>query len=392
MRLPKTLALILAGGVGGRLEVLTEARAKPVLPLGGTYHLIDVPLSNLAHSGLTEVWVLEQYRPHWLNEHLANGRPWDLDRTRGGLRVLSPYQGRRGEGFAEGNAASIHQHASFLREYGAELLLVLSADQLYRLDYREVIERHLEKEADLTLVTTEVDLGEASRLSVVGVGDGGRVQSFAYKPEKPASGVVAAEVFLYDAGVLLDTLDALASEGELGDYGERLLPHLVEAARVFAYPLEGYWRDLGTPQSYWGAHLDLLDERAFPLDDPDWPLLTRGLHGGPARLHREAVVDNGLVSPGCTVRGRVKRSVLGPGVVVEAGAEVEEAVVLEHVTLKAGSQVVNAVLDRGVVVGENARVGGEGELTLVGMNVRVEEGAVVAAGARLEAEVGDARR
>ena len=391
MKPPKTLALILAGGVGGRLEVLTEARAKPALPLGGMYHLIDVPLSNLAHSGLTEVWVLEQYRPHWLNEHLANGRPWDLDRTRGGLRVLPPYQGREREGFAEGNAASIHQHASFLREYGAELLLVLSADQLYRLDYREVIDRHVETEADLTLVTTEVALEEASRLSVVGLGDGGRVKNFAYKPEKPKSGVVAAEVFLYNTGVLLDTLDALADEGELGDYGERLLPHLVEEARVYAYPLEGYWRDLGTPKSYWGAHMDLLDGKVL-LDDPAWPLLTRGFGGGPARLYREAVVDNGLVSPGCLVRGRVRRSVLGPGVVVEAGAEVEEAVVLEGVTIKAGSRVVNAVLDKGVVVGEKAQVGGEGELTLVGMNASIEEGAVVAAGERREAEVGDARR
>lgn len=251
---PKVLTLILAGGVGGRLEVLTDARAKPALPFGGLYRLIDIPLSNASHSGLADVWIVEQYRPHWLNEYLANGRPWDLDRTRGGLRVLPPFQGREEEGFAKGNAAALHQHASFLREYGADFILALSSDGLYRLDYRQVVQRHLDTGADLMVVTTEVALEEAPRFSVVETNAEGRVEGFAYKPDEPKSRQVAAEVFLYHAEKLLDTLEALAEEGDLGDYGDELLPRLVAEARFYAYPLEGYWRDLGTPESYWGAH------------------------------------------------------------------------------------------------------------------------------------------
>ena len=383
----KILALILAGGKGSRLEVLTDARAKPALPFGGTYRLIDVPLSNLAHSGIPDVWVIEQYRPHWLNEYLAGGRPWDLDRTRGGFRVLPPFEGRDEDGFATGNAEAIHQHVSFLREYGADLLLVLSADHLYRLDYRDLLEQHVETEADLTLVTTTVDQEEASRFGVVETDGEGRVTDFAYKPDEPQSDVVTAEVFLFNADTLLDTLDALSEEGELEDYGDQLIPHLVEQEKVYAFSLNGYWRDVGTVESYWEAHRDLLDKKAFRLDDPDWPLLTGGRQRQPARIAAGAVIEESWVSQGCEVHGEVRRSVLAPGVVVERGSSVHDSVVLEDVIIKTGAQVRNAVLDKGVEVGRDARVGGDGDIALVGMDVTLEKGAVVNAGEHLEPEV-----
>ena len=385
----EVLALILAGGKGSRLEVLTDARAKPALPFGGSYRLIDVPLSNLTHSGMPDVWLIEQYRPHWLNEYLAGGRPWDLDRTRGGFRVLPPFEGRDQEGFAKGNAEALHQHVSFLREYGADLLLVLSADHLYRLDYRDIVEQHIATEADLTMVTTKVTKEEASRFGVVETDDGGRVTDFAYKPDEPQNNVVTAEVFLFNADTLLDTLDELAEEGELEDYGDQLIPHLVEQAQVYAFPLDGYWRDVGTVESYWEAHRDLLDEKIFQLDDPEWSLLTGGRQRQPARIAEGATIKDSLVSQGCAVHGTLERSVLAPGVVVERGASVQNSVVLEDVVIRAGAQVRNAVLDKGVEVGQDAKVGGDGDITLVGMDVKVEEGATVKTGEHLEPQVED---
>ena len=273
----KILTLILAGGEGGRLEVLTDARAKPSLPFGGSYHLIDIPLSNAVNSGLSDVWVVEQYRPHSLNEHLSNGRPWDLDRSRGGLRVLPPYSGGEGEGFASGNAEALYQNLNFLRDFGADQILVLSSDHLYKLDYRDVLERHLAKKAEVTMVTVHTD-EDASRFGVVETDAGGRVTGFAYKPDEPKTDQVTAEIFLFDADVLLDTLQTLFEEDEdLGDYGDRLLPRLVENGRAYAFEHSGYWRDLGTPASYWQAHMDLLeDEPEFALDDPDWAAAHEG--------------------------------------------------------------------------------------------------------------------
>ncbi len=385
----KILTLILAGGEGGRLEVLTDARAKPSLPFGGSYHLIDIPLSNAVNSGLSDVWIIEQYRPHSLNEHLSNGRPWDLDRSRGGLRVLPPYSGGEGEGFASGNAEALHQNLNFLRDFGADQILVLSSDHLYKLDYRDVLERHLAKKAEVTMVTVHTD-EDPSRFGVVETDAAGRVTGFAYKPDEPKTDQVTAEIFLFDAPVLLDTLQTLFEEDkDLGDYGDRLLPRLVENGRAYAFEHSGYWRDLGTPESYWQAHMDLLaDEPEFALDDPDWPLRTKGGYFQPARIFGAAHIDDSLVSPSCTVRGTVVRSVLAPGVVVEAGAKVENAVLLENVRLERGAVVSYAVLDKGVTLGKNARiVGDKGKLALVGAGVEVAAEREVGAGEHLESTI-----
>lgn len=376
---PKTLALILAGGEGGRLGVLTEERAKPAVPFAGVYRLIDFPLSNCLHSGISDVWVIEQYEPHSLNEHLANGRPWDLDRTYGGLQVLPPQQTRSRKdegGFAQGNADAIYRHKTLIRELDPDLLLVLSADHVYKLDYREVIDRHLENEAAVTLVTTRVPPGEdASRFGVVEVDGDGRVTGFEYKPESPKSGLVTTEVFVYDASELLDTLDKLAGEDEpdLKDFGHELIPQLVSEGKAREYRLEDYWRDAGTVESYWRAHMDLLEpEPGLVLDDPAWPLRTYGQQRLPARIEGSARIGASLISPGCRIAGRVERSVLGPGAVVEEGAEVRDSVLLEKVVVRAGARIQRAILDAEVEVGEGARVGEtEGEIALAGRGSRL---------------------
>jgi glucose-1-phosphate adenylyltransferase len=340
----QVLALVLAGGEGGRLGPLTEHRAKPALSFGGVYRLIDFPLSNCHHSRVSDVWVVQQYEAHSLSEYLSNGRPWDLDRTFGGLRVVQPHTGDPESGFYEGNADAIYRNREAIEEFDPEVVLVVSADAPYKLHYREVVDEHVERGAEVTMVTTEVPVDEAGRFGVVEVGDGGRVTGFEYKPDDPRSGMVTTEVFVYDAGVLLEALTELAEDGGLEDFGHALLPRLVENGKAYARELGGYWRDVGTIESYWQAHMDLLEpDPALALDDPEWPILTRASQRPPARIEAAARVEGSLVSPGCRVSGHVERSVLGPGVVVEEGAEVVESVVLDDARIAA--PIARAIVD-----------------------------------------------
>lgn len=360
---PKVLALVMAGGEGSRLELLTERRAKPALPYAGVHRLIDFPLSNCVHSGIEDVWVLQQYRLQSLNDQLANGRPWDLDRTYGGLRLLPPQLGSEEDGFHEGNADAIWRNQGLIAEHDPEVVLVLSADHVYRLDYGAVLARHRERGAGVTVVTSEVPEKEASRQAVVEVDGDGRISSFHYKPDEPPTTRVATEVFAFDRRRLLGTLEELAAgDGELKDFGHGLLPRLVEAGEAVEHRMDGYWRDLGTVPAYWQAHMDLLDpERPLDLDDPAWPILGRAPHRLPARVEGSARLDGALLSPGTVVAGEVTRSVLGPGVVVEPGAAVRDAVLLDDCVVAAGARVERAVLDRGVRVGPGARVGAAGD-------------------------------
>lgn len=357
----KVLGLVLAGGEGERLGPLTEGRAKPVLPFGGVYRLIDFPLSNCHHSRVSDVWVIQQYEAHTLSEHLANGRPWDLDRTWGGMRVVHPTTGERedGSGFYEGNADAIHRNREAIETFDPELVLVLSADAAYRLDYAEVLERHRERGAEATAVTTVKPADEASRLGTVLVDSTGLVTAFEYKPEEPQSDIVTTEVFVYDAKVLLETLAKLEREGEgLSDFGHSLLPHLVDRGKTWADDLGGYWRDVGTIESYWQAHMDLLEpEPQLRLDDPEWPILTRASQRPPARVEATARIESSLISPGCNVKGRVVRSVLGPGVVVEEGVEVTDSVVLGDSLIAADAR--RAIINEGADVVQETSGGDE---------------------------------
>lgn len=370
----RTLALVLAGGKGSRLESLTTHRAKPAVPYGGHHRLVDVALSNCMHSGIADVWVSVQYNPVSLGEHLASGRPWDLDRNRGGLLVLHPRQGEGREGFATGTADGLWRNADLVRRHGAQALVVVSADAVYRLDYDRVVDEHVASGAGVTMVTTRVPQEDASRYGVVQV-DGGRVTGYALKPEEPEGDLVCNEVFVFDPDRALDVLEELAaSAGEDGlqDLGHGLLPALVEAGEAREHRFEGYWRDVGTIEAYHASHLDLLgDDPAFVLDDPSWPVTTRGGRRGPARLGRGAQLSDVLLSPSTHVSGTVERSVLSPGVVVEAGAVVRDSVLLHDVVVRAGATVQRAVLDASAEVTVDAVVGGDGDLVLVGAGERV---------------------
>src|SRR3954449_12846053 len=271
MPLPKVLVLVLAGGQGSRLELLTEQRAKPAVPFAGVYRLIDFPLSNCQHSGISDVWVSVQFHPTSLSDHLANGRPWDLDRTSGGLMMLPPYQGTDRGGWVSGTANLLWRQADLIREYEADALVVVSSDAVYKLDYREVVDGHLGSGAEVTMVTTEVSPDDASRYGIVQV-DGEKVSDYAYKPDEPATTTATNEVFVFTPTATLDRLEAIAADvGEDGpaDLGTHLLPAQTKDGAARAHRFAGYWRDVGTVPAYWQAHQDFLaDEPPIALHDP----------------------------------------------------------------------------------------------------------------------------
>ena len=386
MALPRVLVLVLAGGAGGRLELLTEQRAKPAVPFAGVYRLIDFPLSNCQHSHLADVWVSVQFHPTSLSQHLANGRPWDLDRTDGGLLVLPPYQGTDRAGWVSGTANSLWRYAPLVRDFDPDALVVVSADAVYKLDYREVVDGHLGSGAEVTMVTTEVAEDDAPRYGIVEVGGGEKVADYAYKPDRPRTTTATNEVFVFSPTPMLDRLEALAAEhGEEGleDLGTHLLPAQTRDGLARVHPFEGYWRDVGTVEAYWAAHREFRSpEPPLDLDDDGWAVHTRGGRHSAARVLRGAEVDDSLVSGGTRVAGRVSGSVLSPGVVVEAGATVVDSVLLPGARVRAGATVTRTVLDDGVLVGERATVGGDGEVTLVGRRAEVEAGSELRAGAR----------
>jgi len=386
----KVLAIVLAGGRGSRLAPLTTERAKPAVPFLGTYRLIDFTLSNLVHSGISDVWVIEQYLPHGLNDHLSGGRPWDLDRTRGGLVVLPPFSSPDNEDgeFAQGNAHALAQHVGLIGEFAPDVVLVLSADHVYRLDHSEVVREHVRRGASVTMVTTELaDPAQATRFGNVRVAQDGRVAEFAYKPGEPLGSTVTAEVFVYDARVLLETLTELGRQGELGDYGEQLLPALVARGDAHAHPLEGYWMDLGTLEAYLQAHRDFLDGRGFALDEPEWPFITSSVSRPPTRVEKTARLDLAFVCGGAVIAGEVVRSVIGPGAVVEAGAVVRDSVVQPGAVVRAGATVSRAIVDSGATVEAGAQVGGQSANSrpaVIGAHATVEAGARVGPGLIVE--------
>jgi glucose-1-phosphate adenylyltransferase len=380
----RALVVVLAGGAGGRLELLTHDRAKPAVPYAGTHRLIDFPLSNCLNAGLSDVWVVQQFNPISLSDHLANGRPWDLDRTVGGLLVLQPRLGHDDRaGFTGGTADALWRNAPLIRDFAPDAIVVVSADAVYALDYGALVEEHTEAGADVTMVTVEVPPEDASRYGVVQA-EGGRISGYAYKPDKPEGSLIANEVFVFSPGPLLDTLDEL-QEDELEDLGDALLPRLVDAGGAREHRFEGYWRDVGTVDAYWRSHQDLLAAHPpIDLDDPTWPILTQAAsRRASARLLDGAEVRTSLLAPAARVAGRVERSVIGRGAVVEAGALVRESVVLPGAIVRAGASVQRAILDDGVEVGREATVGAaDAEIALVGLRAAVEPGARLPAGVR----------
>lgn len=365
---PRVLALVQAGADGGRLEVLTRQAPAPALPFAGSFRLIDVCLSNLRNSGIQQVWVSDRLLGQQPAEVLGTGEPWGLDRQAGGLRVISSP-----EPLSDRDAVQRH---------GADAVLVLSADQVYRLDYAAVVAEHLARGAECTVVTVTVPAADAGHRAVLQVGADHRVLGVEDEAVEPTASTVATGVVVYDPQVLA---------GVLGDLGTPTLAAMVERGRTFARPLPGYWRDLGRPETYLAAHRDLL-RCEQPLFDQGWPLLTARPGRAPARLHLGCSVADSMIADGCEVFGSVRNSVLGPGVVVEAGGQVRDSVVFADVTICPGATVDWSVVGAGCTIGGGARVGNANpqesldahNVALIGAGCRIEPGAQVPRGSRLE--------
>lgn len=366
---PKVLAIVQAGGKGSRMGVLTAQRAKPALPFGGTHQLIDFAMSNLANSRIDDVWVSVQYLAGSLDAHLQHGRPWDLDRNVGGFRRVVPEEAdaARAGGFAAGNADDLFRIRGEIEAEEADVIVVLSADQVLALDLRPLIAAHLDKDADCTIVTTEVPITEASNKAVVTTNATGRVTRVDEKPEDPDHGTIAAEIFVYRKSALMDALtaaeertrpgDADEDETGLGDFAEHLLPTIIATGTVLTYPLEGYWKDMGRPETYLAAHRDLVRGKVRIFNDRSWPMRTLATNRGAGRVRAGGVVEESVISPGCDVAGTVRGSTLGPGVTVRAGALVEDSVIFENCVIERDAVVRTSILDEGVTVRSGAEVG-----------------------------------
>ncbi|MDQ3705604.1 MAG: glucose-1-phosphate adenylyltransferase [Chloroflexota bacterium] len=364
----KVLAVILAGGRGEQLSVLTEQRAEAAVPFAGKYRIIDFALSNCVNSDIYNVAVITQYQPHSLKTHIGMGKPWDLDRRQGGVRLLQPYLGRQETGWQKGTADAVYQNLDFIMESRADYVLVLAGDHIYRMDYRPMIAFHQQRRADVTLGAVVVRLQEGHRFGILETDSAGRVNSFEEKPARPKGTLGSMGIYVFDrdtlARVLLDDAQRDSGEGR-HEFGRNIIPDmLARGEKVFAYPFTGYWQDVGTVRSYWEAHMGLLaDHPAFDLYDPSWVVHTLSEERPPAYVTEGCHVTQSLISHGCIVKGQVERSVLSPGVVVEEGAVVRDSIVLFNTVIGAGSVVDRAILDKQVVVGKNCRIGHGDDMT-----------------------------
>lgn len=375
-------AVILAGGEGTRLKVLTVKRAKPAVPFAGKYRMIDFPLSNCVNSGIFDVLVLTQYRPHSLNEHIARGRPWDLDRSfSGGVQLLQPYKGQFDTDWYSGTADAVTQNLNFVRRGNPEHVLILSGDHVYQMNYNSLVRFHNERKADATVCTIPVPLDEASRYGIVDVDDEYRVRSFVEKPPEPPGNLANMGVYLFNLPTLEQFLiEDHADKHSSHDFGRDILPKMVaQNLRVFAYPYTGYWIDVGTVDAYWAAHMDLLQTPpSLDLNDRTWVIHTRSEERPPVHIQKGATVANSLITDGSVISAGalVERSVLSPGVFVGPGAVVRESIIMTDTYIDAGAVVERAIIDKIVFVGHKARVGqlrevGDLGLTLVGKNTRI---------------------
>lgn len=386
-----TLAMILAGGQGTRLNILSVKRAKPAVPFAGKYRIIDFALSNCVNSGIYTVGVITQYRPRSLNDHIQRGQPWDLDRMYGGVHLLQPYQGRGDADWYRGTADAVYQNLDFIEHYRPEHVVILAGDHIYKMNYAHLLAYHLEKEADVTVSAIRVRLSEASRFGILTTTGSGRVIHFEEKPSQPRGTLASMGIYCFRAHVLAECLrlDA-ANPRSTRDFGRDVLPAMVAGGlNVYAYQFDGYWMDVGTIQAYWEANMQLL-VHAPPLDlyDRNWVIHTRSEERPQAKIQAGAVVKRSLIGHGCIIEGTVDSSVLSPGVYVGPGALVRDSVVMTDTRIEAGATLLRSITDKQVVIARGCRVGSDSDLTvnemfpdsintgltLVGKNTRLPPG------------------
>ena len=357
----RVVALILAGGQGDRLSVLSEERAKPAVIYGGRYRIIDFALSNCVNSGVGRVGVLTQYRPRSLNDHIGIGRPWDLDRQGGGVTLLQPYLGRDSSDWYRGTADAVAQNIYFIEETRAELVLILAGDHVYKMNYDELIAHHIANGADVTVPLYEVPIEEAHRYGVLTTDTDSRVVEFDEKPDHPKSNLISMGIYVFNRQALIDQLVADSKRDDsTHDFGGDIIPAMVAdpSQKVYGFPFHGYWRDVGTIQSYYDGNMDLLEDLPdLNMYDPETRIRTRVTGYPPAKVGWRAYIQRSLLDLGCIVNGHVEHSVLSPGVFVEEGAVVRDSIIFDNCRIEAGAIVERSIVDKDVIVGKNAYIG-----------------------------------
>jgi glucose-1-phosphate adenylyltransferase len=403
MAIRNVAAIILAGGQGERLSVLSAQRAKPAVPFAGKYRIIDFTLSNCVNSGIYRAAVLTQYRPHSLNDHIGIGRPWDLDRMRGGVRILQPYLGRKGSDWYRGTADAVYQNLTAITDWRADTLLILSGDHVYKMDYNLMLAFHEDRKADCTVAVMQVPMEEASRFGTLVTTPDGRVIDFDEKPPEPRSTLISMGIYVFDRDVLVRRLEEDArTPGSKRDFGRDIVPRMVELDRVYAYSFRGYWRDVGTIQAYWETNMSLLKEPPdFDLYDTDWVIHTRSEERPPARVTERGRIATSLISHGSIINGTVEHSVLSPGVFVAEDAIVRDSILFTDCIVGPGTVIDRAILDKHVVVGADVRLG-DGEdarpnrtqprnlqtgITVVGKGARIPTGLRIGRNVLIAADV-----
>ena len=397
------LAMLLAGGQGSRLGILTKNIAKPAVPYGGKYRIIDFPLSNCINSGIETVGVLTQYQPLELNDYIGNGSAWDLDRVRGGVHILSPYQQIKGTQWYKGTANAIYQNINFIDRYNPEYVAVLSGDHIYKMDYSKMLAYHKEKNAACTIAMLEVPWEEASRFGLMFVNDDGSISEFEEKPKNPKSNKASMGVYIFTWSVLRKYLIDDENNPDSGnDFGHDVIPAMHSAGeRLFAYQFDGYWKDVGTIDSLWEANLDLLNPKVdLDLSDNSWKIYSKSTAAPPHFISDKAAVENSMIAEGCEIDGEVDYSILFSNVTVEKGATVRYSIVMPGTVIRSGALVEYSIVAENAVIDENAHVGNDPAsmsnayddwgIAVVGEKVHIGKNAAVAAKTMVDEDVKEA--
>ena len=399
----RCVAMLLAGGQGSRLMVLTENTAKPAVPFGGKYRIIDFPLSNCVNSKIDTVGILTQYQPLELNEYIGNGQPWGLNSSHGGVQVLPPYAKSKNSEWYKGTANAIYQNIPFIERYNPDNVLILSGDHIYKMDYAAMLRFHEQRDSDCTIAVREVPLKEASRFGIMNTREDGSIYEFEEKPKKPKSTNASMGIYVFKWSVLKKFLEADEADPKSeNDFGKNVIPALLrDNRRMYAYRFSGYWKDVGTISSLWQANMEVLDptHSGINLFDENWKIYSRNSGRPCQRIGTDADIVNSMITEGCQVDGTVKNSILFPGVVVEKGATVEAAVVMGGTVIKAGAKVEHCIVAENVTIEEGATVGKmpesglnitePGDVATVGSGVKIGKGATVGPKAMISNDVKD---
>ena len=382
------VAMLLAGGQGNRLYVLTKKIAKPAVPFGGKYRIIDFTLSNCVNSGIDTVGVLTQYQPLELNTYIGNGQPWDLDRMNGGVRILPPYvSGATGEWY-KGTANAIYQNINFIEQYNPDYVLILSGDHIYKMDYRKMLAYHKEKDAAITIAALEVPLEEASRFGILNTNDDLSIYEFEEKPQNPKSTKASMGIYIFNWAKLKKYLvQDEQNPNSSCDFGKDIIPAMLQnGEKMFAYPFSGYWKDVGTIDSLWDANMDLLNPKILNLSDPLWRIYSRNAAIMPSYMGSQATVSRSMVTEGCEVNGHLNYSILFSNVAVEEGASVEYSVLMKNVKVGKNAKIKYAIIADDVVIEDGAIIGSSPEeinnpeewgIAVIGQGAVIKSGQVV---------------